>query len=334
MITFIAFLFLFLLSALFSATEIAYFSLRPSRVKILGGKNGTKSGKLVRKHLDAPDELLITILIGNNVVNVYPASLATLVATRLFGSAGIGVATGAVTLLLLLFGEITPKAFAQRNNEWLAMRIAPVLEILRIALMPVVWILRHVTKIILRPFKLSEVEKDLISKEELSELTNLAKRSGSVEQQEHELIEKVLAFSDKKIKDVLIPLHKVVSLNAETPVEQIAHFVAQSGYSRYPIFEDEKNNLIGYLHVNDIMKKLNSDDREALVGTLARKFSKVPVDATAGGVFRKMRRKHEHVVLVRGSRKQPLGIITLEDILEELHGEIIDEVDSERDSKK
>lgn len=325
----ILFILLLFLSGAFSATEIAFFSLRPSRVKMLADKK-TSGGKRVAQLLSKPDDLLITILVGNNIVNTFTASFAAVITTDLIGSSGLGIATGVVTFLILVFGEITPKAFAQKNNEWLAVRLAPVMVFLQFIFKPIIIILRLVTGSIIKPFSGKLPKTNHIHKEELKALSKLAHQSGTVEAEEHELIENVLDFAHIQVKDVFIPLHKVVLLNGNVPVEQIAHFMSTQGYSRYPVYEDDEDNIVGYVHANDVMKVLNSNERETLLKDIVRPMIEVKPYDLIERVFRKMKRTHEHFILVRGSKKQPLGIVTIGDITEELTGDIDDEIDKER----
>lgn len=325
----LTFIFLLFLSGAFSATEIAFFSLRPSRVKMLADKKDAR-GKRVYKLLQKPDDLLITILIGNNIVNTFTASFAAVITTDLVGSSGLGIATGTVTFLILVFGEITPKAFAQKNNEWFAVRMAPVLFFLMYAFKPVVWLLRFVTRTILKPFTKNLSEDSHIHKEELVALSKLAHQSGTVEPEEHEIIENVLDFAHLQIKDVFLPIHKVILLNGNVPVEQIAHFMSVQGYSRYPVYDGDEDDVVGYVHANDVMRVLNSAEREKPLKDIVRKITTVRPTDIVERVFRKMKRTHEHLILVIGSKDQPLGIVTIGDIMEELLGDIDSEIEKER----
>lgn len=327
------FIILLTLSGLFSATEIAFFSLRPARVRLLLNK---KRHGAVRVHqlLQKPEELLITILIGNNIVNTFTASLAALITTHWFGSAGLGIATGVITFLILVFGEITPKAFAQKNNEWLALHLAPYIVFLTIFFTPIVWSLRIITQLLLKPFHKKLPKSSRISKEELKSLSRLAHEAGSVDPEEHELVERVLNFSNLKIKDIFVPIHKVTLLNGRVPVEQIVHFMVERGFSRYVVYDKDEDDIIGYVHANDVMRVLNSDQREILLKEVARPITHVDREEPVERIFRMMKRTREHIIIVTGTQLQPLGIVTVGDILEELVGDIEDEIDIKRKKKK
>lgn len=322
------FIFLFIillcLSAFFSASEIALFSLSQGKIKEL----------LHQKHFgaiyvwrlrQAPQNLLATILIGNNIVNTLCASLATVLAVSYFGDYGVGVATGLATMLILMFGEITPKSIAQKNNILIALKTAPILWFLSRVLWPLVWTLNHFNGFITN--KILKIKKtELVTESEIRALARLGVEVGAIDYRERELIEKVFHFNDTLVKKVMTPRYKIVALNGEAPVEQIAYFIGQQEFSRFPIYIGEDDNYIGYVHVNDVMKSLNSDNREQEIQVLARPIKKVKSSENLETVFRKMRVGREHLMLVVDNQKV-MGIVTMEDLLEAIVGEINDEND-------
>lgn len=327
----VVFLVLILLSALFSSTEIAFFSLGQAKAKTLV-QHKKKNAELIWKLKHEPQRLLITILIGNNIVNVLTASLATVITTELFGSAGVGIATGIVTILILVFGEITPKSIAQKNNVLIAQKTAPILYFLVKLFSPVSWVLIKWNDAIIRRFvKSGDVS---ISEQEIRALTRLGVEKGAIDYQEREMIERVFLFDDITVREIMTPRYKIVSLNGEVDVDHIAHFVSQSGFSRYPVFLGDEDKIVGYLHVNDIMRKLNSDHREDAVKTLARPIMKIHDTHKIERLFRRMLKKQEHIALVMNELNEPVGLITLENILEQLVGEIHDETDKQPHTHK
>ncbi len=316
---------LIVLSGFFSASEIAFFSITDAQARLLLQKN-YKNAKLINKFKKWPQKTLITILIGNNIVNILSASLATLIALDLFGNFGVGIATGVVTLVILIFGEIVPKSFAQKNNLKIAQLLSPLLNIFFILFKPIVWLLREFNLIILKVFKLKE--NKFLTEEEIRTLARLGVESGHIEYREHEIIERVFLLNDIAVKEIMTPKYKVVFLNGEVPVDSIAYFIGQSGYSRYPIYIDNENKIIGYVHIHDIMKVLNSDDREMLLLKLARKISSFDQNEKIDIVLRKMIKLKEHIALVtRKNKLEIIGLVSLEDVLEHLVGEIEDEAD-------
>lgn len=330
----VAFVILIFLSALFSSTEIAFFSLSPAKAHSLIQKK-KKNAQLIWKLKQHPQKLLITILIGNNVVNVFTASLATVLTINYFGSAGIGIATGAVTLLILVFGEITPKSIAQKNNVLIAQKTAKLLYTLGLIFTPVTWLLIRWNNLIIKKIVKSS-DASAVSEDEIRALTRLGVEKGEIDFQEREFIERVFKFDDVKVKKIMTPRYKIIALNGEVGVDNIAHFVSQSGFSRYPVFIDDEDKIIGYVHINDLMKRLNSDEREQPVKELVRPVIRILESHNIEQLFRQMLKKREHLAVVTDDEDAvtPVGLVTLEDILEELVGEIEDETDKSQPKRK
>lgn len=322
---YVIFIILILLSGFFSAAEIALFSISDAQVKLLMQKK-FKNAKLINKLKKKPQNTLITILIGNNIVNILSASLATYIAVSIFGNLGVGIATGVVTFVILIFGEIVPKSFAQKNNLKIAQFFSPILFVFFVLFKPVVWVIHEFNLLLLKIFKIKD--NKFLTEEEIKALARIGVESGHIDYREHVLIEKIFLLNDISVKEVMTPKYKVVFLNGEVPVDSIAYFVAQSGYSRFPVYIDNENNIIGYVHVHDIMKILNSDNRETPLQNLVRKISFFDNNEKIDVVLRKMIKLKEHIALVtRNNQQEIIGLVSLEDVLEHLVGEIEDEVD-------
>ena len=317
---FIILLILLVLSAWFSGMEIAMFSLSYAKKKELSLSINKKNKYLV-KLLNNKQRLLVVILLGNNLVNITAASLTTAWTVDKFGSATVGVVTGIMTFLILIFGEIFPKAYFQENSERMALFFAPAIYFLQILLFPIVFLLE---KLLL--FLMKRKKSKFVSENEFKALSRLAVEEGVLDFEEHEMIMNVLSFNDTKIKNIMTPRYKAEILNDEAAVDQVSHFIAKKGFSRYPVFHNQKDNITGYVHIIDIMRVLNSDDRENLLEDYIQNIIKVNENEKVNIVFNKMRNKHIHMALVtRG--KIFLGLVTMEDLLEELVGEIEDEKD-------
>jgi len=322
---YIIFIILIVLSGFFSAAEIALFSLTDAQVRLLLEKK-QKHSRLIARLKKRPQITLITILVGNNVVNVFTASLATYISLKFFGSLGIGIATGIVTLFILIFGEIVPKSFGQKNNIKISQILSPLLYFFTIIFFPLAWLLREFNFTILRIFKTKE--NKFLTEEEIRSLSRLGLESGHIDFHEHEYIEKIFSLNDIIVKNIMTPKYKIVFLNGEVPIDSIAYFVAQAGYSRFPVYLDSENKVIGYVHVHDIMKILNSDDREQPLVKIVRPISHFFESETLEVVLKKMIKRREHIALVkRKSTLEIIGLVSLEDVLEHLVGEIEDEAD-------
>lgn len=328
MIDFVIFSFLIFLSALFSSSETAFFSMSDAGTQILARTNG-KSGQKVAKLRKNRHELLITILIGNNIVNLFTASYATVVAAQYFGSAALGVATGASTVAILIFGEIIPKSVAIAKKERIVLVAAWPLTFLRFIFTPAIWALDHINKIFYRLVGIRQSETG-VTEEEVRATTRLGVEQGVIDYREHEMIENIFKFDDITVGGVMTPWYKVVSLSGIVPVEQIAHFISHEGKSRYPVYDGRNDdNIIGYVHVNHIMKALNSADRDQSLDHFVVPMLRVSEDTSIERIFRAMTKEKAHMFLVheKGAKENIIGIITLEDIIEEIMGEITDETD-------
>jgi putative hemolysin len=310
------------LSAWFSGMEIALFSLPTARVRALV-KEKKKNSQILEKILSKRNKLLVVILLGNNLVNVYTASLTTIWIHQKFGSAAIGIATGIVTLLILIFGKMYPKAYFQCNAEKIALKFAPLIYILEIILYPLILVLEKILNL------MTKKRKEIISENEFKAVSRMAVESGSIEFKEHEMIMNILSFNDKKVKEVMTPFYKVNSVNHDTEIDQVAYYMAHEEHNRYPVYKNNKDNIIGYVHIKDIMKILNSDNREDTLEKYVQPIIKTDEHQKINITFKKMIKNNSHISLVTRKDGSILCLITLEDILEEIVGEIEDESDYE-----
>lgn len=321
------FIVLIALSAFFSATETAFFSLHQSRVRMME-ENKRKNASIIKKLKSKPQRLLITILMGNNIVNLFTASYATVVATRFFGSAALGVATGGVTILILIFGEIIPKSFAYSHNEKIAIIFAWPVYLLYIIFYPITFFLLKLNRSLNKIFKIKPSVG--ITEEEIRTMTRLGVENGAIDYREHEMIENIFKFDDVLVGEIMTSKHKIDMLNGEAPVEQVAYFASHSGFSRFPVYEDNnEDKIIGYIHVNQIMKALNSDERDKPVKDFISPVDAVPETMKIERLFRLMNKRQAHMYLVHKDEdpSEIIGLVTMEDILEQIMGEIEDETD-------
>lgn len=321
------FIVLIALSAFFSGAETAFFSLHQSRVRILEERKRAHAAT-IRKLKANPQLLLVTILIGNNVVNVFTAAYATIIATRFFESAALGIATGATTFFILVFGEILPKSFAYSHNELIAQVAAKPIYILSIIFRPVAVVLLKLQGSLNKLFNIKP--RPTVTEEEIRVMAKMGLEHGAINPSEQQLIENIFKFDDLTAGEIMTAQQNVDSLNGGTPVEQVAYFVSHAGYSRYPVTSGTNGGSpIGYVHVNQIMKVLNSDARDRPVEEFASPIEAVSEDMLIERIFRIMKRKQSHMFLVHraGVTDHIVGLVTLEDILEQIVGEIEDETD-------
>jgi CBS domain containing-hemolysin-like protein len=323
---YIVFFVLVAFSAFFSSSETAYFSIRHSQIRIMQDHK-KKNADLAHHLKDNPERLLITILVGNNIAQFSAAAWATLWGVEVFGSIGAGISTGITTFCLLIFGDMLPKSFAISRNTILVRLYAKPLYFFFVALYPIVWFLLKLH----RAFNsmMSVHKASVVSEEEIRAMSRLGVEHGEIDKNEQEMIEKVFRFDDVKVGDIMTPINRVEILDGDVPVEQIAYFVAQSAFSRFPVHDGgSAERIVGYVHVNAIMKALNSDDRERPVIDLITPIKCVSENKPVDDVFRSMQKSRHHMYLVyEDINKTAVGIVTMENVLEEIVGEIKDETD-------
>lgn len=315
--------FLLAMSGFFSGVEIAFFSISQTRARSLAEEGKRGANALVRLKAN-PERLLITILIGNNVANIGAASVATYAATQLFGSAGVGLATGVMTLLVLFFGEITPKSFAVSNSMRLSLGAAPVIETLQRALSPLVRPLERITRWILPKAKDGSGG---VSEMEIRRLSQMAYLSGMIDERERRLIEQAFLLDTTKARDAMTPRVEIFAWPETLTVGEIADELRSLPYSRIPIYEDTVDRITGVVHLRDLYQAISSGRRLSTLRELAREPFVVPEMMPLSTLLEEFQNRRIHLGIVVDEYGGTDGLITLEDILEELVGEIHDEVD-------
>lgn len=324
-VTSFVFLVLIILSGLFSGSEIALFSLSRAEIKKMQrqGKAGAQAISKLRKN---PHKLLVTLLIGNNIANIYAAALATELTIRFFGSRGVGIATGVVTFLILLFGEIFPKALAQAYARRIALTVAQPLLILSYILWPIVVTLERMSKFIVH-YMPGSTDSVMEIEDEIRSLLTIGLEEGSTELYERDFIERLFKFDDTPVQDVMVKYEKAVLVDGDVPIDQIGHFLAQSPYSRFPVYQGSRSNIMGMVHVKDVFRATNSDNRKDDLITLARQAITIRATEKLDDVLNMLRTQQTHSALVQDAAGSIIGFVTMEDILERLVGDINDEFD-------
>lgn len=320
----IALAILLILSGFFSGIEIALFSLGKVKTATLV-KQKKKNAKVVQYLKRNPRKLLTTILIGNNVVNIGASALATALAINAFGSIGTGIATGVMTLLILIFGEIIPKAFATKYAEAYSLKFAWLIKILMFILWPIVWVLDKFTGLIMG-FGKSKGEPT-VTEEEVKTMAEMSVKEGGLEQEEQELIEKVFQFNDITAEDVMTPRTQMESLPCDMRIKEALHIIAKSPFSRIPLYKKDRDHIVGIVHVKDVLATLDKKKTGTKLQTLARKPLFIPETQIINELFKMFQEKKIHMAIVVDEFGGTSGIVTMEDLIEELMGEIVDESD-------
>ncbi len=319
-------LFLLGLSAFFSSAETALTTVSNIRLRTMA-EGGNKKAARVLKVTDDTPKMLSAILIGNNVVNISASSLATILAIRLFGSYGAGIATGVMTLLVLLFGEITPKYIAARQSIKVSLRCSGVIYTLMVVLTPVIWVVNHLVSGILRILRADRIEDtSSMTEEEFRTIIDVGSESGAIEDTEKDYINNLFDFSDTKVKELMIPKIDVTMVSTTASYEKIRQIYVESMYTRLPVYEEDSDHIIGILNMKDLL--LKDPGSNFSVKRLLRKPYYTYEFKRASDLFHDMRRERIHLAIVQDEYGDVTGIVTMEDLLEELVGEIRDEYDA------
>ena len=314
--------FLVLLSGVFSGAEIALFSVPFTRVDALA-EEGVRGAQALKRLKSNPERLLVTLLIGNNVVNIGAASIATYAATEAFGSAGVGIATGGMTLLVLFFGEIIPKTYAAAHALKVSLVTAPIfLWLTRLAL-PIVLPFEAVSRLVLPNSRTIPS----VTESEIRALTLLGHEAGAIEEHERELIERAFALDAMRAWEVMTPRTEIFAWPAERELGEIATELSDVPYSRIPVYGESLDDITGVLYVRDAFEALIEGCHSVKLGTLARQPFFVPHSISLVQLLADFRSRRIHMGVVVDEHGGTDGIVTLEDILEELVGEITDELD-------
>ena len=321
----IALVFLVACSAFFSASETAFSSLNQIRLKSRA-EDGDASAARVLAMAEKYDKLLSTILIGNNIVNIAAASIGTILFTRALGAErGATMSTIVLTIVVLIFGEVTPKSLAKEMPETVATAVSPMLNLLMVLFTPLTWLFSQ-WKRLLGHF-VHSTEEDTITEGELMTMVSEAENDGELTDRESELIRSAIEFDDVEVEEILTPRVDVVAVEDNTSLDEVAQTFAESGYSRLPVYHDTIDNIIGVVHEKDFY--LARLKKETSLEELVKPTLYTTGSTQISQLLRTLREQHHHLAVVVDEYGGTEGIITLEDILEELVGEIWDESDEE-----
>ena len=322
----LALLLLIVLSGFFSGSEIALFSLPDARARALA-EEGQRGAKALLQLKANPERLLATILIGNNIVNVGAASLATALALDLFGNQGVAFATGAMTLLILVFGEVTPKGLASANAAIVSRMVAPPILLLSRVLLPLVLPLEALTRVFVH--RSQRAGQTTFTEGEIREMHAIAHLEGTIDDHERRIIDRVFRLDETQAWDVMTPRVDVFAWPASLHLYDIAPQLHAVRYSRVPVYGDSIDDIVGVLYTRDAYQALISGQRDVTLLELAREPFLVPGSIALPRLLGDFQARRIHLGVVIDEYGGTDGVVTLEDILEELIGEIVDETDVE-----
>ena len=328
----LVFFFLIVLSAFFSGSEVAIFGLtREEKEEIRNRRDG--AARSLQKLLDFPQKTLVTILTGNNLVNIAAASLAALLAADfaiLYGLSKFWLMVtevAVVTSILLLLGEITPKIISLRNPLVVALRVSRPLSLAGTLLFPAVAVFTAVTNLTAKILGVENL-KLIYSTEELKTLVEVSEERGQLEESEKEMITSIFTFGDTLVKEIMVPRPDMSVVSVDTPLKELIKQIRNAGYTRYPVFRESIDRILGFLYAKDLLKYLR-DGGDFNLEEIVREPYFVPENKEIAELLREFQKNKIHIAVVVDEYGGTAGLVTLEDILEEIVGEIQDEYDQE-----
>lgn len=321
---------LIVLSAVFSSAETAFLSTNKIRLRNLQ-EDGEKKADLVLTLLENQNRLISSLLVGNNIVNISASALATKIATDIFQDAGVGIATGVMTLLVLVFGEVIPKNLAAAHAESWAMLVAPFIQLMSVVLTPVVFLLTKLSDFIVRFSKKNEEEDPTITEDEFKILVNVGQEEGVFDESETEMINSIMEFDETYVKAIMVPRIDIVAVEADDSVQEALSLIIDGGHSRIPVYEDSIDNIVGILYAKDIFPHLDADLSQLKVKELIRDAYYIPETKKVSDLLNELRLKKVHMAIILDEYGGTNGLVTIEDLIEEIIGDIQDEYDVEED---
>lgn len=328
---------LLFLSAFFSASETALTSMSRLKVKdLIENEDNDNAREKLHHFLQHPNQLLTTILVMNNLVNILISSLSTAFIIELVpGNTGkvVGVVTGILTLMILIFGEITPKVYARENTEKFFNIVFPVIAFLTIILKPIIWLLVNISNFFIKLFGGEKIsEAPFITEDEIMNYLDIGHEEGVIEKDEKFIMKRGLELKEISVKEIMTPRVDIVAISDEDDIRELVQIINEEGYSRIPIYKESIDNIIGVCYAKDVFKILEKEgiSEEVLdinIKNIMHKVEFIPLTMKIRDVMKLFLEKHTHMAIVVDEYGGTAGLVTLEDILEELTGEILDEYD-------
>lgn len=319
---------LLVFSAFFSSAETALSSLGKVKLRALE-EEGRNHAKTLNKVMNNYDRVITTILIGNNIVNLSASSLATTLTISIWGNVYISLATGILTFLVLIFGEIVPKTWARRNCEKLSLSFAPVIRMLMVVMYPVVFLIENVAKFFLFILGQNKDNGNTITETELRTYVDVSHEEGVIESDEKTFINNVFDFSDSNVKDIMIPRIDMISISEDSSYKDVMKVFRESMYTRLPVYREEIENIIGFINIKDLIR--SKDPSAFAVGKYLREAYYTYEFKKTNDLLIEMRDSSQNLAFVLNEYGETVGMVTLEDLLEEIVGQIRDEYDSDEE---
>lgn len=321
---------LIFLSALFSSAETAFTAVNKLKLRHMA-EEGNKRAKRTLRLVENPSKIISTLLIGNNIVNIFASALTTLIAIEKFGYNATALATSLLTIVIIIFGEITPKSFATQYAERVAMAFSKPVGILMVILTPLVIIFYSIASFIIRLFG-GNINQGhpLVTEEELKTMVDVGSEEGVFEEDEKEMLFNIFDFGDLQVKDVMVQRVDVTAIDVDADLDEVMEIVASEQFSRFPVYGEDIDDIIGILNVKDLLF-LSDEDKKSFD---LKKYIREPYYAyefkRITELFKELKKNRTHISVILDEYGGTVGIATIEDLLEEIVGEIDDEYDDER----
>lgn len=327
--------FLVLLSGIFSASETALTSFRSNSLEEVDLKH-PKEANLLKKWLKYPNEILTGMLLGNNIVNILGSSIATALTLEIMGNnrMSIVISTVIMTVVILIFGEITPKIIAKNNAVKISRKVIFPMYYLAYITKPIVFILMGISKIIGRMLGI-EIKNEglMITEKDIISFVNVGEAEGIIEEGEKDMIHSIFEFGETTAKEVMTPRTSMYSIEGTKTIDAIWEDLIETGFSRIPVYEETIDNIIGILYVKDILKAVKSGDTDVEIKKFVRTPYFVPETKSIIEILKEFQNKKVHIAMVLDEYGGTVGLVTIEDLIEEIVGEIRDEFDKEEDEQ-
>ena len=318
------------LSGYFSGLEVALVSIRHSKIEQMV-KDKVRGASSLRKLKSNPSRMMSSVNLGNNLASIAATALATDISLKFFGDDGLAIAIGIMTFLILIFGEITPKTYCNANAAKVAIKNSRILLIFGYVFFPIVWIFEMITKGMIKLTGSSDMPPGL-TEDEIKEVVEQGYKDKAIEKQESELVHGALNFDDIVIRTVMTPRTKMFKLNSKMMLFEALPEINKSGFSRIPVFADNTDQIVGIVHVRDVLKKLEGNEKVISLEQIMREPVFVSQEKRVSDLLKEMQGRRTHMAIVLDEFGGVEGCVTLEDLLEEIVGEIQDETDTEKPS--
>ncbi|MDH5417846.1 MAG: hemolysin family protein [Nitrosopumilus sp.] len=318
------------LSGFFSGLEVSLVGTSQATVEQLV-KEKRRGSKALQKLKSNPGWMMSAVNLGNNLVNIGSSALATVVAIKLFGDSGLGIAVGIMTFLIIIFGEVTPKTYCNANATKVALRSSGILLMFSYATYPVVWVLERITRVMIK-LTGSDYHPPALTENEIKGIIDQGHRDDALESHERDLVHRALEFDDTVIRSVMTPRRKMQLLPAKMLLFEALPIINQNSHSRIPIYGETHDDIVGFIHVRDVLREIESENKMKTLEQIARSPVFVSQEKMVSALLKEMKGRKTHMAIVIDEHGGVEGLVTLEDLIEEIIGDIEDETDSPQSS--